>query len=160
MDYASRRGAELVGMKWVDGVLVQNPNAAMAVTDSTRNMLRRILTEAFSKETPMSELVDAIQKAGVFSEERAKLIAHTEVKFAQSRGNLEAWIKTGVVKTIKWLLSMLHVDDGEEECTENADAGDIPLGEAFPSGDPAPPAHPGCICSAAVATLHEKKKVA
>lgn len=157
MDYARKRGAELVGMKWVDGELVQNPNAAMAITDSTRNMLREILTDAFSREVPMSELVASIQAAGVFSEERAKFIADTEIRFAQARGNLEAWIKTGVVQTVKWLLSMLHVDDPDEECTINHDEGPIKLGEAFPSGDPAPPAHPRCRCGLGIATIKEKK---
>ena len=157
MDYARKRGAELVGMKWVDGELVQNPNAAMAITDSTRNMLREILTDAFSQEVPMSELVSRIQAAGVFSEERAKFIADTEIRFAQARGNLEAWIKSGVVQTVKWLLSMLHEDDETEECTINHDKGAIPVGDLFPSGDPAPPAHPRCRCGLVAATLKEKK---
>jgi len=160
MDYARNRGAELVGMKWVNGVLVQNPRAAMAITDSTRDMLRQILTEAFEQETPMNELAARIQATGVFSEERARFIAETEVKFAQSRGNLEAWKKTGVVKSIEWLVSMLHEDDEEEECTENEDEGPIPLGELFPSGDPAPPAHPRCRCSAHIVELNDENKKA
>lgn len=160
MDYAKKRGAELVGMKWVDGELVENPNAAMAITDSTRNMLREILTDAFSRETPMSELVARIQAAGVFSEERAQLIAATETKFAQACGNLEAWMRTGVVKTVGWLLSGLH--DQEDECDLNHEAGNIPIGEAFPSGDVAPPAHPRCICTMALRELSDptKKKAA
>jgi hypothetical protein len=157
MDYARDRGAEMVGMKWVDGVLVQNPNAAMAITDSTRNMLREILTEAFSRETPMSELVQRIQAAGVFSEKRAKLIATTEVKFAMARGNIEAWKKTGVIQAVEWVLSADHeVDD---ECDENAEAGQVPVGEAFPSGDVAPPQHPACLCALRIVHLNPPKKV-
>jgi len=156
MDYAKRRGAELVGMKWVDGELVQNPNAAMAITDSTRNMLREILTDAFSRETPMSELVSRIQSAGVFSHERAQLIADTEVQFAQSRGNLEAWQRSGLVKTIKSVTSMLHTED--DECDDNQNAGPIPLGTAFPSGDFAPPFHPRCRCGAVLCELVGDKK--
>lgn len=156
MDYARNRGAEMVGMKWVDGELVQNPNAAMAITDSTRNMLREILTEAFSREVPMSELAARIQQAGVFSEERAKLIAEQEAKMAMSGGNLEAWKKTGIVKAVLWLLSSLHDDD--DECDSNHDAGPVPLGQAFPSGDEVPPAHPRCRCTASIASLNEPKK--
>ena len=156
MDYARDRGAEMVGMKWVDGVLVQNPNAAMAITDSTRNMLREILTDAFSRETPMSELVQRIQAAGVFSEKRAKLIATTEVKFAMARGNIEAWKKTGVIQAVEWVLSADHeVDD---ECDENAEAGQVPVGEAFPSGDVAPPQHPACLCALRAVHLNPPKK--
>ena len=157
MDYAQNRGAELVGMKWVDGKLVQNPNASMAITDSTRNMLREILNDAFSHETPMSELVQKIRDAGVFSEQRAKLIASTEVKFAQARGNIEAWKKSGVVKEVEWVLSADHTED--DECDDNADAGPVAVGEAFPSGDVAPPEHPNCWCSLSIATLNPPKKV-
>lgn len=159
-DYAHARGAELVGMKWVDGELVQNPNADMAITDSTRNMLREILTDTFKREVPMNELASRIQQAGVFSEERAKFIAETEVKFAQSRGNLEAWKRSKIVKSIKWLLSSLHAD--MDECDENHEAGAIEIGKAFPSGDPAPPAHPRCMCSASIAEIEDptKKKAA
>lgn len=159
-DYARARGAELVGMKWVNGELVQNPNADMAITDSTRNMLREILTDAFKREVPMNELASRIQTAGVFSEERAKFIAETEIKFAQSRGNLQAWIRSKIVKSVKWLLSSLHTD--MDECDENHEAGAIEIGKAFPSGDPAPPAHPRCQCTAAIAEIDDpaRKKAA
>jgi hypothetical protein len=33
-----------------------------------------------------------------------------------------------------------------EACQENADAGWIPIDDAFPSGDDEPPAHPNCEC--------------
>lgn len=155
-DYAHDRAAELVGMKWVDGELVQNPNAAMAITDSTRNMLREIIAEAFEHEAPLTELVERIKQAGVFSEDRAKLIADTEVKFAQSRGNLAAWQKVGVVEKIRWITSSLHTED--DECDDNAQAGPVAVGTNFPSGVPAPPAHPRCRCTAAIAQLKDPKK--
>ncbi len=43
------------------------------------------------------------------------------------------------------------VDDGGSpcpDCDDNALAGAVPAGEAFPTGDLAPPAHPGCRCLA------------
>ena len=160
VDYAKKRAAELVGMKWVDGQLVQNPNAAMAISDSTRNMLREIIADAFERETPMNQLTQRIQDAGVFSQERAQLIADTETKFAMARGNLEAWIRTGVVKSVKSVLSMLH--EGDDECDDNAEAGPIPVGEAFPSGDVASPFHPRCRCTMVAVELVDptKKKAA
>jgi hypothetical protein len=158
IDYAKKRSAELVGMKWVDGDLVTNPNAAMAITDSTRNMIRQAITDAFSREVPFNQLVQTIQNSGAFSEERAKLIADTEMKFAQSRGNLEAWKRSGVIKSIRWLVSGLHYD--LDECDLNVEAGPIPIGEAFPTGDEAPPAHPRCGCVAALAELNLPQKKA
>ena len=153
MDYARQHAAELVGMKWYDGEPGTGPSEKWAISESTRKMLREIITEAFSCETPMSVLAERIREAGGFSAERARLIAETEVKLAQSRGNLEAWKKTGVVKSIKWLLSSLHYD--RDECDLNHEAGAIPLGQIFPSGVPAPPAHIGCRCSACIAELNE-----
>jgi hypothetical protein len=158
IDYAKKRSAELVGMKWVDGELVTNPNAAMAITDSTRNMIRQAITDAFSREVPFNQLVQTIQNSGAFSEERAKLIADTEMKFAQSRGNLEAWKRSGVIKSIRWLVSGMHYD--LDECDLNVEAGPIPIGEAFPTGDEAPPAHPRCSCVAALAELNLPQKKA
>jgi hypothetical protein len=104
----------------------------------------------------MSDLVQRIQAASGVPKERAQLIAYTEVKLAQSRGNLEAWKRTGVVKSIKWLMSCLHCE--RDGCDLNHEAGAIPLGQLFPSGVPAPPAHVGCRCSACVCELNEKKK--
>jgi hypothetical protein len=101
----------------------------------------------------MKELVESIRKVGEFPIERANLIAETEIKLAQSRGNLEAWKRTGVVKSVNWLLSSLH--HKRDECDLNYEAGIIPLGELFPSGVPAPPAHIGCCCSLHIAELNK-----
>ena len=156
MDYAKDRAAELVGMRWVDGELVPSPNAAMTITEPTRNMIRKVITDAFERETPLNRIVEMIQDAGVFSEERAQLIADTEIKFAQSRSNLEAWKKSGVVKSVRWVTSSLH--DVMDECDENEEAGAVPLGSNFPSGVQSPPAHPQCRCVSLIAELIEPKK--
>lgn len=145
MDYAKERSAELVGMKYVDGELVTNPNAKWAITDSTRNMLRDIVTEAFSKDTPLNEIVQDIKDAGVFSDDRAKMIAQTEIKFAQVGGNYASWKKSGLVKKVRSLLSANHI--GPDECDENAEAGPIAFGTNFPSGQAHSPFHPRCQCS-------------
>ena len=145
MDYAKDRSAELVGMKWVDGELIENPNAKWAITDSTRNMLRDIITKSFESDTPLNEIVQRIKDAGVFSDERAKMIAQTEIKMAQVGGNYASWQKSGLVKTVRSLLSADH--KGLDECDENAEAGPIPFGTNFPSGQSHSPFHVRCQCS-------------
>ena len=156
MNWAKDHAGELLGTKWYDGETGTGPSEKWTVSESTRRAIRQIVTAAFSRETPMRELSESIRLAGGFSEERARLIAETEVKLAQSRGNLEAWKKTGVVKSIKWLLSSLHYD--RDECDLNHEAGTIPLGQMFPSGVPAPPAHIGCHCSVSIAELNEPQR--
>jgi portal protein len=150
-DYARERAAELVGMKYVDNELVENPNAQWAITDSTRNMLRDIITEAFEHEAPFSDLVSRIKDAGVFSDERAKMIADTEVKFAQVGGNYAAWEKSGLVKKVRSLLSANHI--GPDECDDNSEAGEIEFGTPFPSGQLHSPFHIRCQCSIQVTSI-------
>lgn len=151
-DYALERAAELVGMKYDDeGNLVENPDAQWAISDTTREKIREIIAESFTKDTPMEEIKTAIQKAlqdeaeggGIFSEARAELIARTEVSNAQNRGNFSVWETSGAVKTIRWLTS-------EDEkvcpvCDENDDVV-VEIGDLFPSGDKYPGAHPLCRC--------------
>lgn len=150
-DYAEARAAELVGMKWVDGELVENPNAQWAITDSTRNMLRTTISDAFAGETTMETLTQAIRDAGAFSEERARLIAVTEVNNAQVGGNYAAWEKSGLVEATRWVVSMDHEEI--DECDENAEAGPVKFGDEFPSGAKHAPAHPRCRCICVAAKI-------
>lgn len=142
--YARKRAAELVGMRYDDnGDLIETPIARYAISDTTREEIRELVADAFSKETDIADLAEGIRTAGAFSSARAKMIARTEVTRAQSEATLDAWKVTGVVETVKWVTSSLGCCD---ECAENAEAGAIPVGDAFPSGDVAPGAHPNCRC--------------
>jgi hypothetical protein len=142
-DWAKDRAAEMVGMKWADGVLIENPNAEYAISQSTRDHLRIIVSNAFETETPLESLIEEIQTAGPFTPARAEKIARTEVSDAQSAGNYETWKVVGVLAT-KWLLSSRHEETGCD-CELNANA-TAKLGGVFPSGHLRPPAHPHCDC--------------
>lgn len=142
--WSQERAAEMIGMKWVNGELVANPNAKWAISDTTRTQIRELIEDAFAKETPIAELVEEIQEAGAFSLQRAKMIAKTEVTRAQARGNLDSWKQTGVVRTAKWVTSSIHRCC--DECDDNAAVGPIPIGDRFPSGATEPGAHPNCNC--------------
>jgi len=45
---------------------------------------------------------------------------------------------------VRWVVE--DVDGPCADCDDNALAGPTPLGQAFPTGQTAPPAHPGCRC--------------
>ncbi len=142
-DYASKRAAEMVGMKFTDdGELVTNPNAKYAISDTTRDRLREIIKNAFEEKTAFSEVIDDIKNADIFSDARAATIARTEIAQAQVGSNFEVWKKSGLVKKIKWLAV------GPEPCPiclgNNGIVRD--LGAEFPSGDKYPTAHPNCYC--------------
>jgi hypothetical protein len=147
--FAEERAAELVGMKYdSEGYLVPNPKAEWAISDTTRDKIRRIVTEAFEGETSISRVADKIKLAlqedgaSIFSDARATTIAQTEVAHAQGGGNFQVWEKSGLVHTVKWTVSALEPCD---ECEGNKNV-EVDLGDSFPSGDIMPPAHPNCRC--------------
>ena len=77
------------------------------------------------------------------------LIARTETQMASNAGALAGYKASGVVESTQWLTA--EDDLVEEECLANGAAGPngdgvLPLGDVYPSGDDAPPAHPRCRC--------------
>lgn len=142
--WAQDRAAEMVGKKWVDGALVDNPKAEWVISDSTREMIQALVASATDEGLTMDELSASLQDSFAFSEERAFMIARTETRLADSAGQMEAYVSSGVVEGTEWSTS--NDDLVSDECNENADAGVVPLGELYPSGDAAPPSHPNCRC--------------
>lgn len=139
-DYAQNRAAELVGMKWIDGELVENPDPAFSIAETTRTMLRRAITEAMDSGASNDELASAIKDAGAFSDARAEMIARTETSMADNQGQIAGWKESGVVGGMQWLAA----PDCCDECQE-IDGEIVGLDEGFPDGDP--PLHPNCRCT-------------
>lgn len=145
VEYAQDRSAELVGMRVdADGNMVENPNAAYAITDSTREGIQGLVEDALSEGWGPDDLADELESSYEFSPERAETIARTELAFAHSEGNMAAWEESGEVEFVQWILGSEH--DMDDECNENADSDPVPLGDPFPSGHTAAPAHPNCVC--------------
>jgi hypothetical protein len=145
LEEAAMRAAELIGKRILDdGSIVDSPNPQIAITDSTRDMLFDTINDGLEGKLSPTAIRDEIMSSYGFSAARALTIARTERSFAQNRGGLTAAKASGVVKTKEW-------DRGGEqpcdECEDNEGAGAIPLGQDFPSGDPAPPGHPNCVCN-------------
>jgi SPP1 gp7 family putative phage head morphogenesis protein len=148
LQYARDRAAEMVGMRRDElGNLYPNPNAKYQITEATREMMRGDVETAIDEGWTTSDLAKALADSYGFSDDRATVIARTEVNFAQNKGALDGYKASGVVQGKLWLTA----DDDlvEEECEANADAGVLGLDEDFPSGDEAPPAHPNCRCAVA-----------
>src|SRR5262249_14242493 len=106
--------------------------------------LRKLVVDAITEGMSPDELSSAIEDSGAFSEDRADMIARTELAKANVAGNLQGWRDSGEVTGKSWILGSEHgVDD---EWDDNADEGVIKLDEDFGSGDDGPPAHPNCVC--------------
>ena len=142
--WAENHSAEMVGMKWDGDQLVENPNAAYSITESTREMLKGDILNAINQGQSVDTLASRIAESP-FSERRANLIAQTEVKMAHNASNIAGWRASEQVTGKESLLSDDHPE--EDICDECADEGTIPLEEQFASGEDTPPHHPGCFCS-------------
>lgn len=144
VEFARNRGAELVGRKWVDGVLIDNPNPKWAITESTRDMVRKAILEAMKEGWSGDTLKQRLMDDYAFSESRASMIARTECAYADAHGNLEAYIASGVVEGKRSILS----NRGEHGVDDvlNAEQGVIPLAQEFQSGHQTVPYHPHCQC--------------
>jgi len=55
-----------------------------------------------------------------------------------------AFAATPAATSSRWLVE--DVDGPCPDCDDNVLAGDVPKGEAYPTGQQHPPAHPGCRC--------------
>lgn len=149
-EWAQARAAEMVGMKFVEGVWVENPNPVWAISDSTRNMLRETVTRAYDQGQTPTQLMQTIRNNYAFSDDRAAMIASTELKLANNNGSMNGFRETGLTLQKKWLLSNNH--DIDDPCDDNVDDGWIDLDDTFSTGDDVPPNHPRCECSYTVQT--------
>lgn len=144
--FAHERGAELVGMRLVDGEFVPNPNPQWAITETTRETIRGLVEKAFAEGCTPQQLRDAIESSVMFSRQRAMTVARTELARAHVRGSLEGASQAGVTKK-RWLINPESPTAYEDDCGANQDQGAIPLASPFQSGDDGPPQHPNCECT-------------
>ena len=142
---ANYRAAEMVGMRYApNGDLMANPDARWAISDTTRDKIREIITEVFEEKlTELRDVEEKIDAAGIFNDQRASMIARTEIANVQANANLIMWQLSGVVKKVSWVLSGAH--GALDECDMLADAGPYDVDQV-----PEFPAHPNCLCSLVV----------
>lgn len=142
IEYASERAAELVG-KRVDGNgdIVDNPNPAYSVEETTREMIRGDITRAMEEGMSNEDLADLLADNYAFSEDRAMTIARTETAAADTQGNHALYTQSGQVAQKKWIVG----DGCCDECQE-LDGEIVDLDADFSNGVSVPPAHPNCRC--------------
>lgn len=147
VDYAENRAAEMVGMKWVDGELVDNPNPVWRIDDGVRvrGEIRQSVIKALTDGLTPKQLAKDLQDTYSFSAARASTIARTEIHRADVAGNMATYRESGVVDRKQWLIT--NDDNCCDLCEENAAAGVIDFDDEFPSGADSPEdSHPNCQC--------------
>lgn len=146
--WARDRAAELVGMRYDDeGRLVPAARAKMRIDEPTRDMVRQIIYQGLNEGKRSTEIAEELEGKGPypFSEERAALIANTEIRRAHAHGALQG-MKGARDAGLKVRKEWLVADSPCDICEGNAAQGAIDLDEVFDSGDDAPPGHPRCEC--------------
>jgi len=143
LEYALTRSAELVGKKWVNGVLVDNPDAKWAITETTREELRDLIGKAFAETWSPAELAKQIDASWMFSPGRAEMIAETETAMALTAATVHTGTEAGATtKSVQ--MSNLH--DVDDECDAAEQAGEVPVESPYPDGSIHVPLHPRCRC--------------
>lgn len=108
IEYARRRAAELVGMRYVPGrgdsySLLPNPQAKWRITDTLRDGMRDLITNALETSGVSYQDLkqDLEQQPGwnnLFGEYRAEMIARTELAIASNQGTVGAFDNAGVAQ--------------------------------------------------------------
>ncbi len=115
-----------------------------SIDDTTIQQMTDLIGNGKAQGLTIDEVADELNNAfAEISDSRAMLISRTETAQAMGSANLASMVENGVA-TKHWVIAGSH--KGGDECDDNADAGSIPVGDAFPSGDDAEPAHPNCEC--------------
>lgn len=143
-NYAAARGAELIGMKWINGQLVPNPRAEWAISDTTRDEANAMLREALDEGWSYQDFASRLEDSGLFDDSRAELVARNEIALAMAGGKAASFHEADV--------DYVYIYDGDfdEECA--ARDGTI---VAIEEWEAEPYLHPNCTADARPATQSE-----
>jgi HK97 family phage portal protein len=119
------------------------PQLLAQVSDTTSEGLHDLIQKALDEHQTPEQFENTVRNSWLFSTRRAEIIAATEMTASHMQGLLQAWKSSALVKGCRWVTD----NDPCKTCMDNAQAGVVKLGRAFPSGHNAPPAHPNCRCS-------------
>ncbi|MGH3471057.1 MAG: hypothetical protein ACRDPG_03300, partial [Nocardioidaceae bacterium] len=140
-------GAEQVGTETPRGqdevapaVIDLAEEAASTIVEALRRRLEKALGANVGEEQAV--LVEALGSAyREWKSERIERIAGDVLSASFSRGT---WHAVPAGTPLRWVVE--DTDGPCPDCDDDALAGGLPKGEAFPTGQAHPPAHPGCRC--------------
>jgi DivIVA domain-containing protein len=116
------------------------------VADRVRAALGESLGAGLSADEPVDALRDRAGSAFLELENNAAdEWSMTHLLHAYEQGLLDAWAAGGVSRR-RWVVGA-EPDCPDGRCRENGQAGDVPVGDPFPSGHDTPPVHAGCSCT-------------
>lgn len=115
---------------------------AKTFNDTTTDRLLSEIRDGLDADETVEELSARVSTFFDTQEQaRFTTIARTEVAAASNFGAQESYRQAGVTQ-MQWLV----VSPDDVDCIANEGAV-VDIGDAFPSGDTAPPVHPNCVCT-------------
>lgn len=121
--------------------LDRNRSTIPAIADRRLRVFARILAQAKAAGMTAKELAQALRDA-LRDEPWTRMTALTELTRASAEASRQAYTAAGVTEW-RWV-----TEPGAcPTCLANEAAGPRVIGEAWPDGSDAPPAHPNCRCS-------------
>lgn len=120
-----------------------------SIPETMHEQLRQLMRDAYADGTSQTGFAKKIrQEFKATSKKKAEQIAVTEWNRAASTATLLGYQAQGIASKM-WFTA------GDRKvcptCLMNAEAGEVAIGEPFPSGVMAPPAHPMCRCNISAA---------
>lgn len=114
------------------------------IMDTTLDRIGTILADGLAVGSTSVTVAKEFIRAGIEgiaeNPSRALTIATTEMSAAMNTASVETYQDLSV-EMVEWL----GIEPCEEICLDN-DGQQVPIGDAFASGDTEPPAHPNCRC--------------
>lgn len=128
---------------------------AASIEQTSVMRLRGILTRGIEDGLDARSIARRLrEEMQGWTRKRAETVARTEVATAWEGAQYEVLAANGWSGRVWLTAEDERVDAGgfSGPCVDNAAAGVVAIGTAFPSGHMFPPAHPNCRCSTAPAT--------
>lgn len=138
--------------QWSDRV-AQRGSLLASIEDRRLDRLASAVADAVARGDSVDTLAKLLRDV-LDDPKWAETVATTEMARAMSAASLASYADAGL-EAVEWLASPTSCDI----CQDNEDAGPIPMGSVFPSGDDAPPQHPHCVCSVSPVVGYESSSV-
>lgn len=125
------------------GALLGTAQGAVRSMSTTRlDAMAKALADAAMSDVGTDEAGLAL-RAALADASRSAAITSTEITRGSALGAFFGYRKRGVTMG-HWVINAAKVCP---RCLANAAAGEVPIGQLYPSGDAYPPAHPNCRCT-------------
>lgn len=138
---AARRTLIATSADALQAFLDRNRTTIPPIADRRLRVFARVLVRAKARGLTAKELAQALRDA-LQDDAWARMVALTELTRASAEAARAAYTASGVTQW-RWKTE----PDACPICVANEKAGPRDIGEAWPDGSAAPPAHPNCRCS-------------